>query len=450
MLAVLFALLVVGVSFGLAQPPPPPLPSGLQLFAHPGVVNETGVLHFLALGYIADSSGNPQAGVGVSLYQLTYSGGPSPGQQQVASQATNASGFARFDLGTSFPPVNISYVLRVENKALESPLSFSADLLNSTFTDVVGSAGISNPFGSRFVVYGHVLSIDGVPATAADIRLNDSLLGHPDINGYFRFEIPPGDYDLTISFRGGEAHYAVSSPPASGPAYQNGADAVLGGIAFSFIPLFLPIVTIAVCFDAVARERDQGSLEMLLPRRITRLGILFGKFVGNFVAVALPVVLVVLAGIGVVAAVSGKTPTPVFAAGFLAATFFLIAVYVSIMLLLSTLAKSVATAVVMGVTLWLLFSVLFSYLLFLGLISVGVNPSTPAIYNALALLQLFNPNAVYQALVASLSPIAPTGANGLVPAGYVSAALIVASAIVWALGMWMAAAWAFCRRAVPA
>lgn len=446
-IALLFTLLIIGVSYGLAQPPQSPLGNQVQFYTHPAILNETGIVHFLGLAFVADADGVPMQGELVTLYEILYHPSSPPTTRLVGEAPTNASGFASFDLGTTFPLPQAGYDFKVENQGLESQLSFSLDLWNRTFTDTIGQAGLSNPFGSRYVVYGHILSISGAPAFGADLYLDDVLAGHPDVYGYFRFEIPPGTHTLRISFQGQEESYPVANNPTSGPTYMNGADSVLISLASAVMPLFLPIVAIAVSFDAIARERAQGTLEMLLCRGVTRPGVLLGKFLGAFGALALPVVTVIFAGVATVALASGRTPTPMFALSFILASLFLAAFYILLMLLLSTLAKNVVTAVVSGVAVWISFYLLFSFLMLLLLTVTGVNPVMRSYHRTLALVSLLNPNDLFQMLVMLGFPLPLTGSVGTVQIGYLAPPLLVFAAAVWVLGLLGSAMWIFLRNA---
>lgn len=443
-LVALFALLVFGASYGLSQSP-----GGISnqpfLVAHPAIRNESGVDHFLAIGWVADLRGAPRQGMTVSLYGFNLTSPSNQAPRLLQSADTNGTGFVVFDVGT--PSREIGYQLRIEPIGLNM-VSFFPDLLNQTFTSFVSSSSFSSPFGSESVVTVHVMTLDGYPATGADIYLDDALQGYPDGNGFYGGSLPPGDHTLRIAYKGYEESYMTYGGPSSGPVYENGADAVLVGIVFTFMPLILPIVAIAVSFDAIARERAQGSLELLLARRVRREGILAGKFLGAFASIALPMVVVFLGGIAVLAAVSGRPPTPSFAATVIVASLFLVAVYVLLMLILSTLARSVGTAVVFGVVAWLFFNLFFAFVATFLFLATGGSPASQGFYGALLTVFLLDPNLLYQMMVAAAVPVTSGSPGfGFVPTGYVSIAQLVIAAIVWIVVPWLLATWIFRRKA---
>jgi len=432
-LAVLFALLVFGASYGMSQTQNP-FQNQIQAFAHPAIANESGVVHYLVIGWLADYLGTPQKGVTISLYSQNFTNptpsGPPP-LILVGQAATNESGFVSFDVGTVMP-MDLSFFIQVPSdlQGVRVETSFFDGLVNQTFTLGLGEYGYSGPFGSKTVEYVHMMTLEGAPATAADIYLNDTLIGHPNQYGYFSTELPPGESTLKMSYNGYEQSFHVYGSATAGAVYENGADVVLLGMTFTFLPMILPIVAIAVSFDAIARERVQGSLELLLCRRVRREGILAGKFLGTFASAAIPVVGVLLGGIAVVTVVSGRAPTASFAAVVIGASLFLLAVYVLLMLLFSTLAKSVGTAVVFGVVVWLFFNLLFSFITVFLLFAM-MSPTTPEFYGTLLVVLLFDPNLVYQILVTTAAPSGGGGSFGLVPTGYLSTASLIAAVALW-------------------
>ncbi len=427
--AALLALLVFGASYGLSQTPSNPFTSGAQVFGHPAIVNESGVDHYLAIGFVADLTGVPRAGVNVSLYLQTKNTPPGGTGTLVGSQDTNASGFVAFDLGTAMP-MNTSYeFVGPANGIGPSGIGFFG-LANETFTFVAGQYGYSTPSGSVSAFYVHVLAIDGRPATIADVYANQTLLGHPDANGFFTAGLPPGNTTVRIVYQGYEQDAMFYGSPSSGPAYASGADSVLLAIA-GFLSLILPIVAIAVSFDAISRERVQGSLELLLCRRIRREGILAGKFLGEFAAIAVPVLIVLAVGAEIVTIASGRAPSASVVAAAFVGSLFLVAAYVLLMLLFSSLAKSVGTAVLFGVVVFLVFDFLFSFLVEFFLFSVGGNPTNPDYYRVLSALLLLDPNLVFQLLISLGIPSSGGGANIGLTSPYLSSSTISIAAVLW-------------------
>lgn len=450
-LVILFALLVFAVSYGLSQSPTMGFSNSPYLFAHPAVRNETDGTHYLVVVWVADVRGTPVAGTTLSVYNTTYKPYGGESSTLIQNVTTNATGWALVDLGTTTPANETSFMIQSGSGssflADFAYVSFGGFPSNRTFTlGAVGTISSGGPVGSETIFYTQVLTVDGFPATGADVYVNDTLSGHPNAEGYFSASLNQSIQTVRIAYDGYEESYTLSGgSPSGGTIYQNGADAVLLTIT-TFFGLLLPIAAIAISFDAVARERAQGSLEILLARRVAREGILTGKFLGAFASVALPVTIVLLAGAGFVTLASGKAPTGSFIAGVVASSLFLVAVYILLMLLFSTLAKSVATAVVFGIVLWLFFNLFFSFITTFILFSSGGSFFNPGTYGTLVTLQLFDPNILFSMLVALAVPMSG-GYAGLVPTGYVSTAEVVVAAILWVTVLFVVTLFVFRKRA---
>lgn len=450
-LVALLALLVFATSYGLSGSQPFGFGNSTNIYGHPAIRNQTGVDHYLIVGWVADSRGVPVSGATVSIYNATFPMYGSPTETFLANVTTNSTGWMSYDLGTAMP-VNESYSLTTgsENNMMgygRTFVSFDTGPVNRTFTlGVIGTTSSYGPTGSQTVFFTHVVTKDGYPATGADIYNNGTLVGHPDSNGYMSFPLDEGIQTIEISYKGYNETYTESGGTPSGPVYENGADAVLLSVT-SFFGLLLPIAAIALSFDAVARERAQGSLEILLAQRVRREGILTGKFLGGFAAVGIPVVAVLLVGVGILAAVSGKAPTGTFVATVIGASLFLVAVYILLMLLFSSIAKSIGTAVVFGVVIWLFFNVFFTFITLFLLLSSGGYLLDPRVYGTLVTAQLFDPNTIFTMLVGLAIPSSGGTYVGMVPTGYVSTAAVVAAAVLWVVVLYVLTLLVFRKKA---
>lgn len=111
-----------------------------------------------------------------------------------------------------------------------------------------------------------------------------------------------------------------------------------------------------IAFDAIAKERIHGTLDLLLSRPVSRVGSVLGKIGGTFFAVAVPVTLVNAVGVVVIWAVSGRPPTWSFAAAFMGLALLLVAFYVLLQVAFSTLAKTSGTAILFGFLVFLAFT----------------------------------------------------------------------------------------------
>lgn len=137
-------------------------------------------------------------------------------------------------------------------------------------------------------------------------------------------------------------------------------DAVLNVIASLAMGMFGPIYAIVLCFDTVFREKLTGSIDYLLSRPMGRRAVIVGKFTGIMAALMVPVAAVSLLGIAVISAKSTGSLSGSVVLGFLFYSTLLVAFFALLQIVFSTLAKTTGTAVLSGVGIWLIFSMLFN------------------------------------------------------------------------------------------
>ena len=170
---------------------------------------------------------------------------------------------------------------------------------------------------------------------------------------------------------------------------------------------------LVITFDAVSKEKVQGTLDLLLSRPVSRTGVLIGKFLGAFGAVAFPLTAVNLGAIGVLSATSGESPTGSFAAAFLGYSLVLVAMYVLLQLIVSSVAETSGNTVLFGVLVWLLFNVLYNVLTLM--ISLAI-PDDAAQFQFSQYSGLGSPSAIY---------------------------VLGAAAVAWLVGLFALALWTF-------
>ena len=137
-----------------------------------------------------------------------------------------------------------------------------------------------------------------------------------------------------------------------------------GNIIYSFFPapdflyvvrVVLSLVALLFGFDQVSREREQGTLKLILGSSVSRAKVLAGKWIGNFLSLAVPFLLVTL----LAAALLMLDPNVQFSAGQLGRLLLILALsllylgfFLSLGILVSTLTKRAATSVVILLFLW--------------------------------------------------------------------------------------------------
>lgn len=139
-----------------------------------------------------------------------------------------------------------------------------------------------------------------------------------------------------------------------------------GNTIFAFFPtpdflyvarVVLSLVALLFGFDQVSREKEKGTLRLMLANNISRARILLGKWLGNFLSLAIPFVLVTLLGV----ALLSLDPEVRWTAAhigrlglILALTFVYFAFFLSLGILISTLTRRAAASIVILLFIWAL------------------------------------------------------------------------------------------------
>jgi ABC-type transport system involved in multi-copper enzyme maturation permease subunit len=137
-----------------------------------------------------------------------------------------------------------------------------------------------------------------------------------------------------------------------------------GNPVYSFFPapdflyvvrVVLSLVALLFGFDQVSREREQGTLKLVLGSSVSRAKVLAGKWIGNFLSLAVPFLLVTLFA----ATLLMLDPNVRFSADqlgrlalILALSLLYLGFFLSLGILVSTLTKRAATSVVILLFLW--------------------------------------------------------------------------------------------------
>jgi ABC-type transport system involved in multi-copper enzyme maturation permease subunit len=140
-----------------------------------------------------------------------------------------------------------------------------------------------------------------------------------------------------------------------------------GNVIYSFFPapdflyvvrVVLSLVALLFGFDQISREREQGTLKLLLGSSVSRAKVLLGKWIGNFLSLAIPFLLVTILG----AAVLFLDPDVHFSPGqvgrlglVLALSLLYLGFFLSLGMLVSALTRRAATSIIVLLFIWALF-----------------------------------------------------------------------------------------------
>jgi ABC-2 type transport system permease protein len=133
----------------------------------------------------------------------------------------------------------------------------------------------------------------------------------------------------------------------------------------AFLGFLLPLISIALGFDAVNGEYSRRTLSRVLSQPIYRDALLAGKFLGGLlvIAICLLTLWLLVTGLGIL--MLGLPPSGeeiLRGLGFLLASFVYAGVWLAVAIVFSTLFKSPATSALAALTVWLVFTIFWSML----------------------------------------------------------------------------------------
>jgi ABC-type transport system involved in multi-copper enzyme maturation permease subunit len=139
-----------------------------------------------------------------------------------------------------------------------------------------------------------------------------------------------------------------------------------GNIIFSFFPtpdflyvvrVVLSLVALLFGFDQVSQEKEKGTLRLMLANHVSRARILLGKWLGNFLSLAIPFILVTLLGILLLSLdrdVHFSSQHIARLGLILVLTLLYLAFFLSLGILISTVTRRAASSIVILLFIWAL------------------------------------------------------------------------------------------------
>lgn len=134
------------------------------------------------------------------------------------------------------------------------------------------------------------------------------------------------------------------------------------GVVFSlvqFVAFFGPLIGLVLGFDAINRERNEGTLAKLVSQPIYRDSVINGKFLAGVVTISIMMVSIVLLITGMGLKIVGVIPGAeelwrIFL--YLIVSIVYISFWLGISILFSILFRSIATSALASIALWIFFS----------------------------------------------------------------------------------------------
>ncbi len=181
----------------------------------------------------------------------------------------------------------------------------------------------------------------------------------------------------------------------------------------AFLGFLIPIVAIALGFDAVNSEFNRRTMSRILAQPIYRDALLIGKFFAGLItlAVVLSALWLLVVGLGILLlGLPPNTDEVLRGFAFLLAAIAYGGVWLALALLFSVIFRSAATAALASLAVWLLFA--FFWQMLVPLVTVAIAPPDP--YDPYSTLHTINvgmdiarvsPNTLFsEATLAFLSP----------------------------------------------
>ncbi|HZK89036.1 MAG TPA: ABC transporter permease [Stellaceae bacterium] len=187
-------------------------------------------------------------------------------------------------------------------------------------------------------------------------------------------------------------------------------------LPFSFIELLgflIPLVAIALTFDAVNGEFNRRTLSRVLAQPIYRDALLLGKFLGALLSLTIGLLSLWLLVIGLGLLLLGLPPSTeemVRMLGFLVATIAYGGVWLALALLFSVLFRAPATAALAALGTWLLFALFWAVITPIATSLIAGSPEGllgPNItyFNTEQIINRLSPNTLYgESALALLHP----------------------------------------------
>ena len=185
-----------------------------------------------------------------------------------------------------------------------------------------------------------------------------------------------------------------------------------------FLTFFVPIIGIALGFDAINREYSSGTISRILSQPVFRDGVINGKFLAGIVTLSIMMFATVLIVSGVGLSMIGVPPTAEEIIRLFLYLFFIIifgSFWMGLAILFSVLTKRIATSLLSSIALWLFFAFFISLI---ATVVAPLNVETDAElmrnYEIQQLILRFSPNYLFSQVNAVLLTPIVIGSLGVV------------------------------------
>jgi len=217
------------------------------------------------------------------------------------------------------------------------------------------------------------------------------------------------------------------------------------GFMAAISTILISIIALMLGYGAIVGEKERGSMDLLLSMPITRIE----SFVSKFLGLSLVLFISIFLGFGsagiVIGAFAGSADFPLYLL-FLAGTFLIGLVFLSVAMLLSSLMKKRSTALGGAVLIWFLFVWIYDIVVLGIYVAVeGFDPENFAPGGWYYAVELGNPLMAYNMMTALIIGMAP-GIGGLNLPWFVNGFSTTGILLLWIFIPLFLSLWVFLRR----
>ena len=158
----------------------------------------------------------------------------------------------------------------------------------------------------------------------------------------------------------------------------------------SFIALFVPIIGIALGFDAINSERSSGTLNRILSQPVYRDSVINGKFLAGVITLSIMMLATMLIVSGYGLRMIGVAPTAeeiIRLFIYLIFTIIYGAFWISLAILFSVLFRSIAVSLLSSIAIWLFFGFFYTLM---------IVPAVAKSVEMYLMLLRFSPGALFE------------------------------------------------------
>ncbi len=106
----------------------------------------------------------------------------------------------------------------------------------------------------------------------------------------------------------------------------------------------------------------------------------------------------------IITVITGIMPSAMVILGFIAFSLFLVAAYILLMQVFSSVAKTAGTAIILAIVVWFVFNVMWTVVIYLITLATRIPIGSREYFVLASYLGLFNPNSIYSSLFFLVAP----------------------------------------------